>query len=60
MSIVEQDPDVPVDASGQGVETSRMNYFEVWPYRYETTGFGQVEEIKEKVVLTYTWAESAR
>ncbi len=40
-----------------GVEVSRRNYFEVFPILYQqTTGFGQIEKLKEKVVLSYDFA----
>lgn len=40
------------------VETGRTNYFEVFPIRYEQfTGFGQVEKLKERVVIAYGYSE---
>ena len=37
-----------------GSEVSRRNYYEVFPIWYQqTTGFGQIEKLKEKVVLSY-------
>lgn len=40
------------------VETGRTNYFEVFPIRYEQfTGFGQVEKLKERVVIAYGFSE---
>jgi hypothetical protein len=40
-------------------ETGRTNYFECFPIRYEQfTGFGQVEKVKERVVLAYGYWES--
>jgi hypothetical protein len=42
-----------------GTEISRRNYFEVFPIWYQqTTGFGQIQKLKEKVVLAYGWDES--
>ena len=44
--------------SSPGVETGRTNYFECFPIRYENfTGFGQVEKIKERIVVTYGFQE---
>lgn len=43
-----------------GVEVSRMNYFEAFPIVYrQFTGFGQAEKIKERIVIAYGWAEVA-
>jgi hypothetical protein len=39
-------------------ETGRTNFFECFPIRYEQfTGFGQVEKIKERVVIAYGFSE---
>jgi hypothetical protein len=41
-----------------GVETSRTNYFGVFPIGYEhLTGFGQPEKVKERVVVSYDYSE---
>jgi hypothetical protein len=46
-----------IDEQG-GVEVGRTNCFESFPIRYEQfTGFGQVEKIKERVVIGYGWCE---
>lgn len=43
-----------------GVEVGRTNCYEAFPIRYEQfTGFGQVEKIKERVVLAYSYCEPA-
>jgi hypothetical protein len=40
---------------------SSRRYAEVFPVKYEQfTGFGLVEKVKERVVLTYSFAEDAR
>ncbi len=40
--------------NGNGVEIGRRNYFGIFPISYQqTTGFGQIEKIKEKIVLSY-------
>lgn len=42
-----------------GAEVSRRNYYEVFPIWYQqTTGFGQVEKLKEKVILSYDFDEN--
>jgi hypothetical protein len=39
-------------------ETGRTNYFECFPVRYEQfTGFGQVEKVKERVVIAYGFSQ---
>lgn len=41
-----------------GVEVSRRNFFETFPISFQqTTGFGQVEKLKEKVVLSFDFWE---
>jgi len=62
MSIIEEDPAVPVDRrTGYGQEIARKNYFGVFPIKYEQfTGFNLVDKIKERVVLSYSFAEDAR
>lgn len=42
-----------------GSEVSRRNYFECFPIWYQqTTGFNQIQKLKEKVVIAYGWDES--
>jgi hypothetical protein len=39
-------------------EVGRTNYFECFPIRYEQfTGFGQVEKVKERVVIAYGYSQ---
>jgi hypothetical protein len=39
-------------------EIGRTNYFECFPIRYEQfTGFGQVEKLKERLVIAYGFSE---
>lgn len=46
-----------IDMNGD-TETGRTNDFECFPIRYEQfTGFGQVEKIKERVVIAYGFSE---
>jgi hypothetical protein len=47
-----------VDLNGD-TEIGRTNFFECFPIRYEQfTGFGQVEKLKEKVVIAYGFSEA--
>lgn len=47
-----------IQESSPGVEDSREIYSECFPIRYEQfTGFGQVEKIKERVVIAYGYSE---
>jgi Collagen triple helix repeat (20 copies) len=50
MSVIEMNGDT---------ETGRTNFFQCFPIRYEQfTGFGQVEKLKERVVVAYGHAEA--
>ena len=41
-----------------GMETSRTNYYEVFPILFQhVTGFGQPEKVKLRLVIAYGWAE---
>jgi hypothetical protein len=62
VSIFQEDPNVPVDpGTGHGREISRRRYAEAFPVKYEQfTGFGLVEKVEERVVLTYSFTEDAR
>lgn len=52
--------DMSIIQEVNGSEVSRRNYYEVFPIWYQqTTGFGQIEKLKEKVVLSYDFDESA-
>ena len=52
MSIITETPD--------GIETFRMNYFEVIPIALQHfTGFGQPEKVKIRLVIAYGFAEVA-
>ena len=46
-----------IDMNGNQ-EVGRINYFECFPIRYEQfTGFGQVEKVKERVVIAYGFSQ---
>lgn len=39
-------------------ETSRRNYFEAWPYKYENFyGFGQDVKMKARLTVSFDWGE---
>jgi len=47
-----------IQESAPGTETSRTNYFEVFPISFQhITGFGQVEKVKLRVVIAYGFSE---
>ncbi len=57
---LETKQDLSIIQEVNGTEVSRRNYFEVFPIWYQqTTGFGQIEKLKEKVVISYNRDESA-
>ena len=44
--------------NGTGDEISRRNYFGVFPIQYQqSSGFGQFEKLKEKVVLAFDYSQ---
>ena len=44
--------------NGTGDEISRRNYFGVIPIQYQqSSGFGQFEKLKEKVVLAFDYSQ---
>ncbi|MDA0799459.1 MAG: hypothetical protein O2884_12425 [Chloroflexi bacterium] len=58
MSIIEVNQQQPILANGSPNETSRTNYFGVFPIRYQMTeGFGSYNKIKQEIVLNYDYEE---
>ena len=53
VSIIEEDV--------AGVETSRRNYFDTWPFRFQfVSGFGLDQKMKARIFLPFDRAEDAR
>ncbi len=58
-SIIEVNQQQPILANGSPNETSRTNYFGVFPIRYQMTeGFGTYSKIKQEIVLNYDYEEA--
>ncbi len=48
-----------IEESSPGVESSRRNYYEVWPFQYDNfIGFGLDYQMKAQIVLSYDWSEA--